>query len=637
MPIPKNVPGGNPNRRQPGGGNNPNNRNREGASTNRPNSQQSRIPNQNPNQKKQSQNTNRNTNSIEEQRRDQAQRRQQVRGQGEMKSTSRASEYGGNENLPNYETEEAPKVNRRPQSTHTEEYDFEERSFDNSFEEDAPRNNYDAPPRRRSPDPEPEPFVNEYDDNEDDTFTSMSIDEQLNLEDAEDLRSARNSQNQDTQNNNYEEEEEYFEPAPLDDYEDDDEDEEEEPTPPPKKSSKKIKKNRKDKKGQDVFINEKKGTIKPFGGNRKIKEHEYDKRKNMRKNAMIVQWVVIGLIVILIGLGVKNAVFPPDTLSEQETADIAAATVGLTNFPLEEGEGFAKDFMQAYLTINADDVSDKVLGYYYTGSLSDGDSNNLNKEATMNYKQKILYGPTVYDAYAFNDYSARFTIGSLVKPEVVEGKTPSGVEPKWEFFNVNVYYNSAADTFAITDDSPTIVPASEVGTPADIPERVLLGTGESDQALAGEIESVVFGFLQGYAESSPTNHSSIDQYITNSKDSELIKGLDGEYEFSGELSDSIQIEAFPTVDSEEQTEIKALTTVKWANKIKGIDSETRVDYTSTYVITLEKIADKWLISKFQPQYYASEDAEKPVVPEGDDSLDDGTAEEDMADETTTEE
>jgi len=631
MPIPKNAspggnsnrgndsnrgPGGNPPRNNPNRSNNPNIPRRPPAGGNQspsvPHSPQRGNGNARQNPARSGQNPNQDPR--------QARRPQQlpqnnppVRGQGPRQSTAQASHYvddelGFEENQSNQVPSQEGR--RRPPSSHVEQYDYDERSFDNT-PNPSPRENYQRPNRSYPQDDQErevrEPFVNEFDEYEDETFSPISIDEQLRIEDEEDNRSSNNSRNRSRRD-----EEVSYEPSPLDDYEDDEEKEVSVPQKAPKSKPKKVKKNRKDKKGQDVFIDEKKGVVKPFGG-RKIKENEFDKRKNIRKNAIVIQWVVISLIVILVGLGVKNAVVPPKTLDEQEVADIAAVTTGVTNYPLEKGKGFATDFMKAYLTINNDEVASKVLGYYYSGSLTVEDDNS-NKEATSNYKQTILYGPTVYDSFAFNDYSARYTIGSLVKPGAVEGKA-SGVDPHWVFFNVNVYYNSAADSFTITDDSPTVVPSAEVGNIADLPERQVLGTGEADQGIGESIKSVVFGFLQGYAESSPADHSSLDQYITDSKDSELIKGLDGEYEFSGEMNDAVQFEAFPVDESESPTEIKALTKVRWANKVKVSDQETRVDYTSTYVMTLQKVGDKYLVSKFQPQYYASEEAEKPVVPD----------------------
>lgn len=638
MPIPKNVPGGNSSRNP--GGNNTGNRNRSGGLPNRPSAdnpnrrnpqQGQRLPRNNPSGDPRE-------NRISQQRQQgNPQKRQDPRNAEREQRLPRSSPrpYSHDEDtlISDGFDFEQPAERQRPSTSHVSEYDFRERSIN----QPPSRDTYSDENERY----EYEPIVNEYDDEDDDTFTSISVDEQLSIEDEEDQRASR-SQRRPEPEPEYEVKDDPFnkefdeEPNIYDDDDEEEYVEEPEPAPQPKNNkSKKSKRGKKDKKGQDVFIDEKDEQIQPFGGKRKIKEHEYDRRMNIRKKAVIVQWVAISLLVVLVLLGVKNALIPPDVLTEQETADIAAATVGLTNYPLEEGKGFATDFMKAYLTVNSDDgLSDKVLGYYYSGSMAVGDSNYSNKEATSNYKQNILYGPTVYDAYAFTDYSARFTVGSLVKPSVVEGKDP-GKEAHWEFFNVNVYYNSAADSFTITDDSPSVVPATDIGFISDLPERAPLGVGEADQALNTSIESVIFGYLQGYAQSSPTNHSAIDQYITDSKNPDLIKGLDGEYELSGDFADSVQFEAFPVDSEDNPTEIKALTKVTWANKITGLDSETRIDYTSTYVITLEKTGGKWLISKFQPQYYASEDAENPTLPENDsEGVADDSTEEDT---TVTEE
>lgn len=507
-----------------------------------------------------------------------------------------------------------PEERRRPPSQIGEQYDFEERSraYENARE------------IRK----EPEPFVNEFDNEEDDTFSSISVDEQLDYEDDEDNQSNRSTHQPKPVV------QELPQPVLIDEDEDDDDEEDDENPAEIRKRLKTEEKerlaqakkdkarNRKDDNGQDVFINQKKNTLKTFGG-RKINQSEFDKRKNLRKNATIVKIVVIGLITLLVGAGVKNAIFPPEVMTENEIAEIVAATTGLNDYPLEKGKGFATDFMKSYLTANADGVSEKVLGYYYSGSLTVGATGN--RTVTSAIKQNVLYGPTVYDAYAFSDNSARYTIGALVSNSAVEGKTPAqGSAPRWEFFNVNVYYDKKTDSFAITQDSPTVIPAANVGQAENIPKAMDLGTGVPNADLVETVDSVVKGFIQGYLTSSPDNHTAIDQYITSVNDPELIKGLDGAYKFAGDsVNESIKYEVYPMTE-ENNNELKVLATLDLANTLGTDKSTMSVQYKSTYVITLKLVGGKYLVSKIAPQYYVTDEEfaeaeaalNEPVVEEG---------------------
>lgn len=371
------------------------------------------------------------------------------------------------------------------------------------------------------------------------------------------------------------------------------------------KTSRKKRKASKESEPMDEFIDEKNKKLKPFG-RRKVKVKEFDNRKNLRTRATIVQWTVITLIAILIGLGVKNAVFPPNSLSENDVSAIAAETVGMTDFPLEEGKGFAQDFIKAYLT-TSDDVSSTVLNYYYSGSMSNGgDVTASNRTISSGYKQSILYGPTVYKQEALTDYSASYTVGALVRAnaEDSDGTKVQG-DPRWMFFNVNVFYNSKQDNFTITPDSPTIIPATEVGQLSEVPSAAQLGNGDTDQDLTPALSSVVYGFLKGYAETTPTDHSGLDQYIVSNPDPTLLKGLAGQYQFNGDVSNAAQYEAFLTDDP---ATVKVAVTVNWLNTLGSQDSNLQATYTSSYVMTLVKQSNgKYLVSKFAPQYYVMDD------------------------------
>ena len=150
----------------------------------------------------------------------------------------------------------------------------------------------------------------------------------------------------------------------------------------------------------------------------------------------IMQSIFVGAILLVVGFGGYKTFFPADSVTPAEIQEIVKDTTGLTNFPLESGRGFATDFMKAYLTVNSDSVSQQVLGYYYSGTMGNGD--NENRTAAKGFQQTILYGPTVYESKALTDYSARYTIGALVQPALAAGDTPAGTQARWQFFNVKI-------------------------------------------------------------------------------------------------------------------------------------------------------------------------------------------------------
>lgn len=382
-----------------------------------------------------------------------------------------------------------------------------------------------------------------------------------------------------------------------------------------KKSSKKdmFEDNTKDAYGQDVFIDEENGKLLPFGSKKgkkqKTKEHDYDNRKNLRTSANIVRGIIIVGLVGMLALGTKNTLFPAPPLTEDEVVATIQSTVNITDFPVDRGEGFAKDFVQAYLSTDAEgqDVNSSVLSYFYTGAIDSGVSAESTRQIDPNYKQSIVYGPTVYEAVALTDYSARYTIGAVIKPaESADGETGEAVQtsPQWVFLNVNVYYDANTDRFTITPDSPSVVPNSSVGAVDELPEQQALGEENTDTAFAEQIAPVIYGFLNGYRVSTPDDRTTLEQYIVANPPSSLVQGLGGEYEFAGGGVENATEYIIYTVPEDPDT-LKVQVRVTWAT---GTNEDSKIQMTSTYVATLEKQPnDMYLVSRFQPLYFVQDE------------------------------
>lgn len=365
--------------------------------------------------------------------------------------------------------------------------------------------------------------------------------------------------------------------------------------------------------------------LKPFGSRRDkargvkrskngaITNSKMDNRKDRNRQATIVRTSVIGILIAIAVFGGKNAIFPPEGVQMSQVDTRIASLTNTTKFPTQRGEGFAKDFISAYMTVNSDSASARVLAYYYTGDMGATSSNSgtIPRNATSSFSQKVVYGPTVYSVRNITDSSANYVFGALVEPSVVQKEGgDSAVAPtdgsnlEWVFFSVNVYYNEENDSFAITPDSPSLVPASSVESQRDVPNAKPLGLGEEDKELANTVSSTVQGFVRGYAITSATDHSAIDQYIVTDPDPELLKGLNSDYQLS-DSSSAISYQVFPS--TEDKTELKVRVKVTWTY-VAGTtgttgNNESKIDYTSTYVMTMVKNGDKYLVSKFVPENY----------------------------------
>lgn len=386
-------------------------------------------------------------------------------------------------------------------------------------------------------------------------------------------------------------------------------------------------KNRKDETGGDVFVDEKKLKLEPFAKN-KAKPADFDKRKDKQKQAKYIRAGVLTLIVALVGLGVKNAIIPPYTMTPAEVQAISMETVGKTNFPEERGRSVAEDFIKAYLTVGGGDPASSALSFFYTGSLENA---NFNQDAIDSgtqprqegnaaynglFKQKFIIDPKTYESYSIDDNTAYFVVGALVKPDAElerdqYGKLPptSGSEARWVFFNVNVYYDTEKDAMFITKDSPTLVPDKNVGATLDAPDSAPIGDGtEIEDKVMEEITPTALGYINGFAKASEADLSPIEQYLSSDAAPTAKGGLGGEFALSGNAENAVNIEGFNTGTS---NEAKLKINVRWKS---GITREGSTDeiassvYNSTYVMTLKKsAAGRWEVTNFDSMKYVPEE------------------------------
>lgn len=520
------------------------------------------------------------------------------------------------------EEEQQHRPRQRQYREEYSDYDEEPRSPQRRRSDESPRRRSQESDRRLGEERRPRraPIQNEYDD--EDPFSSVPIDEQFEDDDyyEEEIRrpQRRREESEDSfvRRRRRPNPEPQYQEQEYDDFEDDNlgledsskivnEEDFKQSSAPKSKSRKTFKKERErkqDESGRDLFIDEEQAKLKTFGARKeKVADYDEEKRTNLRKKATIVQFVVIAIVLSILGFAIFKVIVPTKTLTEDDVASIISDQVGITDFPLERGKGFAKDFLQAYLNIGPSTTDANVLGYYYTGALNP--NSNPSRSVRSNYRQNILYGPTVYSAKSISNTSGSYVIGAFVDGST--DKVPAakdGTSAHWLFFNINVYYDKKTDSLAITPESPTMVPDVGVKSQTEVPQEADLGTGEQNQDIASSISSTVTGFIKAYSESSTTDHSSLDQYIIPDPPVELTSGLSGKITLAGSESDAIQFKAYNTTDPDT---LKVAVDVTWRDNFKA-DSELKsgVDYKSSYVMTLSKQSNgKYLVSKFAPKYY----------------------------------
>lgn len=363
--------------------------------------------------------------------------------------------------------------------------------------------------------------------------------------------------------------------------------------------------------GQDNYLDEKNMLLKPFGRKRPKKDvSEFDARKNRQKKTAIVQFIFLALVALLVGSGLKNAIIPPDEMTQEEVQSIVDKSMGETGFPISQGAGFAQDFMKAYLAIDpANRISTRALGYFYTGSLAE-DPSQLNRSTSATFKQTVLYGPTLYNSRAVSPTSGSFVFGALVQPESADFKAPAdGSAAKWSFFTVNVFYDKATGGMYVTGDSPSVTPATAVANARSVPRPDVLGTEDAPDEVLSAVAPTINGYVRGYAKATAQSNEELRQYVIPNPTPDLLNGLGGRYTLPEDDTTAITYEVFATANP---SEVKAKVVVNWTDEVSAGVAST---YTSTYAMTLQKQSNgMYLVSKFAPYLYVP--APDPNAEEG---------------------
>lgn len=364
------------------------------------------------------------------------------------------------------------------------------------------------------------------------------------------------------------------------------------------------------------FIDEDTGALLPYGGEKTKVSNvgEYDRREDMQKRARTYRTIVLALLVAIVLGAAVQIIRPKESLSPDEVRAIAADDRGDTGFPREDGAGFAKDFVQTYLTHDENNPQSlRALQYFYSGvspNQEGGDSSDLARGFGTAAKQTIVTGPSIYEVEVITPYSARYTVGAVTKlADTTKPANEDGTDSTLVFLSVSVYYDKKRDNFSVTSDSPTVVPPMTVGSREEIPEEKPIGEEVEPDTVPG-VPQLVQQFMKAYGESSDIDHSAVDQYVVNPNDPSVTRGLGGSMKLEGEEDLESAVEMVIYNENQDLNTLYVDTRVNWMTAGEGRTNDNSAIIPSRYVITLTKQGDRYLVERILPKYYISDEAAK---------------------------
>lgn len=377
-------------------------------------------------------------------------------------------------------------------------------------------------------------------------------------------------------------------------------------------------------------------------------DEEQTNRNGYEKKAKTMRLFVIATCVLLVVGGTVSMFMPRKTLTTAEVTSIAQQVSNNTGFPLGDGAGIAQQFIKVYAETTGDYVlRNQMLSIYYNGvattgadvttdgqatdqnggsqggegDVQDGSTNgNIppasgSDNASLNamsassdaVKQAIVYGPYVYTQKALTKNSGQYTIGVVVYRTSGDKNNPQPVKDekgniiyKRMFFDVGVYWDDKTQKYAITPDSPTLVPETSMIARAAAPKEVPIGDGNVDKDLAdSSMDSLIGDYMTAWAASKT---SSIENLTTQDATPNAKIGLGGSVKLNGGVGQGVQYKVYdPVAGVDDLYRVEA--DVKWMDALDE-QSKEWLGYTSTYIIYLRKSGSKFLVYDIKPKAYA---------------------------------
>lgn len=356
----------------------------------------------------------------------------------------------------------------------------------------------------------------------------------------------------------------------------------------------------------DKFVDKKDMKIIPIGG-KKARAKDFDKRKNSLTPLKLFRLLLIIVILVLFGLGIKNTFYPNNNYSKAEISNIAQTAVGQTGFPLEKGKAFAENFLDSFLQFDESDTSNQQLMAYFYGEGNNSVANEqvLEKNGFDN-KQHIIIHSKVFDTINTAEDTTLYKLSAFVSDENGNEKNPdSSTAGHWVSFAVNVYYNKKNDSLNVDPSSPIRIPTYAINNNHKNPKEAKIGNGTQDDNMKSKLFPTIAGFVKAYTSSSMSSHNDILQYIDKTSDTSLTNGFGGDVQLASE-SDDESIENIVIYDTDSKNEWKADITIN----LKESKEANSVTYKSRYIITIKKNnAGKYVVTKFAPYLYITDNEE----------------------------
>lgn len=301
-----------------------------------------------------------------------------------------------------------------------------------------------------------------------------------------------------------------------------------------------------------------------------------------RKNLLWTRLAIWSLIVFVAGLGVYSLIPKSSNLTTSDKAAILAnikSTTGITAFPDELGQATVLEFSKIYFNYSPSDTKTRA------SELAQYMSDTLLKEYDISGETSVSVtgGPYITDSTMLSDADAIYTVLLQLNNKA------------WYSYSIPVYYDSEANSIAISG-SPTFVNSS---TTAEVPADQNTITWEEDEDLTNSMRDSIESYLTSWAASDETN---ISRYLTKSSDSTITAtetaqaGLNNTVSFGGVNSFSVQAKDEPEGDVSSSNSYYyryASVTVEW------IDSATGASFTQQYLLLMQYMNNDWFVYDIQ--------------------------------------
>lgn len=319
---------------------------------------------------------------------------------------------------------------------------------------------------------------------------------------------------------------------------------------------------------------------------RETANHDPKAGKKNKGSSNVIRYVTLTGLLLVCGLGIKSAVFPPQPPSLDEIVATIQSDLGTSGFPRETAEGFVLSFAKTYFS------SVSLTGEEFAVALADFVDPSYIKNiasATPTETLKVIDGPYVSGVREIDGNTAVFTLKILLSNK------------QWNYVEIPVQWNNDG----IVDASgygpaltiagvPTIVPAPAIAEIAPDETEIIL-----DEEATAAFTEVAPLFFRAWGS---TDTEGLAAFSVTEGSSRIATGLQGSAIFSSvdylEVSDTI-----PGLDlggpSSNWGVREARAVVTW--QIPGSGTPDAPDRLATYsseylmALTYDPTAEKWVI------------------------------------------